>query len=150
MTGRVPAVAALGLVLGGLIVAGYFTDAALGDPPHTFTITGDASLPLFPGTSQSLDLVFTNPEASPITVAAGSVTIAIATTQADCSASANFAVPQSLTTNVSVPADSTESLSDLSVPRAAWPVISMVETNVDQGACEGAPLALTYTGSASG
>jgi hypothetical protein len=143
-------VVALGFLLGGLIVAGIFTGTALGDPQHTFTISGNASLPLTPGTSQALDLIFTNPEAVPITVSASTVSITITTTHLACSASANFAVARSLVTDVSVPANSTESLSDLSVPRAAWPVISMLKTNQDQGACEDIPLTLTYTGSASG
>jgi adhesin/invasin len=114
-----------------------------------FTISGSAPA-LYPGTSQQLNLTFTNPNPSPITIAAGAVTIAVSTTQPGCSASVNFAVTQGLTASVTVPASSTESLSALDVAQDNWPVVSMVETHANQDACEGAPLTFTYSGSATG
>jgi len=115
-----------------------------------FTISGDIVPLLYPGTSQPLNLVFTNPNPSPITIASGAVTITITTTTAGCVASTNFAVIQGLTASVTVPANSTRSLSSLSTPQANWPVISMVETHTNQDACEGAPLTLHYSGGATG
>jgi hypothetical protein len=114
-----------------------------------FTISGNVPA-LYPGTSQKVNLVFTNPNPSPITVATGAVTTTISTTQAGCSASANFAVTQGLTASVTVPASSTKSLSDLGIAQANWPVVAMVETHTNQDACEGAPLTFTYSGSATG
>jgi len=115
-----------------------------------FTISGDITPPLYPGTSQKLNLVFANPNPSPITIASGAVTVTITTTQAGCPVSPNFAAPQGLTANVTVPANSTKSLSDLGIAQANWPVVAMVETHANQDACEGAPLTLHYSAGATG
>jgi len=115
-----------------------------------FTISGGVSPSLYPGTSQTLNLTFTNPNPSPITIASGAVTVTITTNQAGCSVSPNFAVTRGLTANVTVPANSTRSLADLGIAQANWPVVAMVETHANQDACEGAPLTLHYSGSATG
>ena len=114
-----------------------------------FTISGNASL-LYPGTSQKVNLTFTNPNPSPISVASGAVTITITTTQAGCPVSPNFTVTQGLTATVTVPANSTKSLSDLGIAQSNWPVVTMVDTHANQDACEGAALTLHYSGSATG
>ena len=80
-----------------------------------FTITNTVTPPLYPGTSQRLDLVFTNPNPSPITIAPRAVSITVSTGQARCSARANFAVTQGLTSSVTIPANQTRSLSDLGI-----------------------------------
>jgi hypothetical protein len=133
------------------------TTPGAGAPAHfslinsaNFSISGDITPLLYPGTSQKLDLGFTNPNPSPITIASGAVSITISTTQAGCSPSANFAVTHRLTARVTVPASSTKSLSDLDIPDGKWPVIGMVETHTNQDSCEGAPLTLHYSGSATG
>lgn len=117
---------------------------------QNFAVGGSLTSPLYPGTGQSLNLTFTNPSSSPITipsggVSAGNITI---TTNAPGCASSNFAVTKGLTVAVTIPAGQTtpESLSALGVPQAAWPVITMIETNTNQDACQGAKLTLTYSG----
>jgi adhesin/invasin len=115
-----------------------------------FTIAGDASPSLLPGATKSLNLVFTNPNPSPITIAAGGVTITISSSVAGCPATPNFAVVHGLTASATVPATATRSLSDLGIPAANWPVVAMVETHTDQDACQGTVLTLHYTGSATG
>jgi hypothetical protein len=115
-----------------------------------FTVSGDLGSPFYPGGSQPMDLVITNPNPSPITIAAGAVDIGIATNTAACPASPNFAVTQGLGSDVTVPGGATKSLSDLSVPTADWPVIAMIETHTNQDACAGASLRFTFTGSAFG
>jgi hypothetical protein len=117
---------------------------------QNFAVGGSLTSPLYPGTGQSLDLTFTNPSSSPITipsggVSAGNITI---TTNAPGCASSNFAVTKGLTAAVTIPAGQTtpESLSALGVPQADWPVITMIETNTNQDACQGAKLTLTYSG----
>jgi hypothetical protein len=118
---------------------------------HTvnFTVGGDLTSPLYPGTSQPLDLTFTNPNSSAITIASNGISssnIAISTSKAGCSAS-NFAVLQGLTASVTIPAHATaESLHDLGVPQANWPIITMLETNTNQDACQGATLTFIYSG----
>jgi hypothetical protein len=111
-----------------------------------FGIAGNVTPLLSPGTSQLLDLTFHNPNAEPITIAAGGISIAISTTKPGCSATSNYAVTQGLTSAVTVPPYSTRSLSQLSVNKADWPVISMIETHTNQNVCAGAALTLAYHG----
>jgi hypothetical protein len=115
-----------------------------------FTISGNVSTPLYPGTGQSVNLTITNPNPTPITIAAGAVEITISDSRPGCPASSNFTMSQGLTTAVTVPGGSTQSLSQLGVPQADWPVVTMVDTHTNQDACEGATLTLNYAGSASG
>jgi hypothetical protein len=121
------------------------TTAPPTNPVESPTVSGNLAAFLYPGTSQVLDLVFTNPDSSPITVAANGVDILISTNRAGCPASPNFSVDRGLTTSVTIPANSTRSLAQLGVPTADWPVIGMVDTHTNQDACEGATLALNYS-----
>ena len=119
-------------------------------PARNFTVGGDLATLLYPGTSQSLNLTFTNPGSAPITIPNGNISarnITI-TSQAPGCASSNFAVAQGLTTSVTIPARQSTpvSLSALGVPQAQWPRIAMIETHTNQDACQGAKLTLTYSG----
>ena len=120
-------------------------------PAHGgFAVGGDLATPLYPGTSQPLDLTFTNPGSSQVTIPSGGISasnITITSNAAGC-ASSNFAVAQGLTAAVTIRAHTTSptSLSTLGVPQADWPVIEMIETNTNQDACQGATLTLTYSG----
>jgi len=114
--------------------------------------------PLYPGTGQSVDLTITNPNPESITVPVPPTSVSVANSLgagatanaiANCSPSANFAMTQGLTTTVTVP-PGTWSLSDLSVPQADWPVISMIETHTNQDACQSTPLNFTWSGTGSG
>jgi len=119
-------------------------------PPGTFTISGDITVPLLPGGSYPIDLVVTNPRNSAITIAAGGVSISIATGQTGCAAATNFVITHGLLDPITIPAGSTRSLSQLGVPIDRWPVLSMIETNTNQDACRGAVIVLTYSGTATG
>jgi hypothetical protein len=115
----------------------------------TFSVGGDLAASLYPGTSAPLDMTFTNPSSSPITIDSSDLTgsnITVSTNQAGCGSS-NFQAA-GLGTNVTIPADQFEpiSLSSLNVPQSDWPVITMIDTNTNQDACEGASLTLTYSG----
>jgi hypothetical protein len=115
----------------------------------TFSVGGDLASSLYPGTSSPLDMTFTNPGSSPITIDTADLTssnISITTNQPGCGSS-NFQAT-GLGADVTIPADQFEpiSLSNLNVPQADWPVISMIDTNTNQDACEGASLTLTYSG----
>jgi hypothetical protein len=121
---------------------------AVGGP--NFTVSGSLTSPLYPGTSQPLNVAFTNPSPSPITIPSGGISasnITITSNAPGC-ASSNFAVAHGLTVAVTIPAHQVgaTSLSALGVPQADWPVIEMIETNTNQDACEGATLGLTYSG----
>lgn len=118
---------------------------------HTyFTVGGDLPAPLYPGTSEPLDLTFTNPTSAPIFIVSGAVSsrnITIISNKAGCGGS-NFAVTQGLTASATVPARQLTpvSLSALGIPQAGWPVITMIDTHTNQDACEGAQLTLAYAG----
>lgn len=117
-----------------------------------FTIAGSLTPPFYPGTGQRLNLIFTNPNPSPITIAAGGVTITITTNKAGCAgtgAGGNFSAT-STGVAVTIPANSTKSLSDLGVASSNWPLVSMIETHTNQDACQGAALTLHYSGGATG
>jgi len=117
---------------------------------RNFAVGGSLTSPLYPGVALPLNLTFTNPSRSKITIASGGVSasnIAITSAAPGC-ASSNFTVAQGLTTAVTIPARqiTPRSLSSLGVPQADWPVIQMINTNTNQDACQGAKLTLTYSG----
>ncbi len=122
-----------------------------------FKIAGDLSLTqlLYPGGSgQPLNLKFTNPNPSAITIVgttgSPALSASISTSSSLCPASPNFAF-RGLTTSVTIPANANAvSLSALGIPQANWPALSMVETHTNQNNCRGVSLTLTYSGSATG
>jgi hypothetical protein len=131
-------------------VPGSRSCPTIGTVARNFTVGGNLTRPLYPGASQRLDLTFTNPNSSPITIPRGGISasdITITSNAPGC-ASSNFAVTQGLASTVTVRADqlTATSLSTLGVPKADWPVIEMIETNTNQDACQGARLTLTYSG----
>jgi len=113
-----------------------------------FTIAGNATTMLFPGLSSPINLVFTNPNSVAITVTVVTATITTTSDETHCAAAANFAIGQQLQVTVTVPANTTASLSALSVPTANWPTITMVETHVNQNGCQNRTVNISYTGSA--
>jgi hypothetical protein len=119
-----------------------------------FTIGGNLTTPLYPGTSQRLDLTFTNTGSAPVTILRGGFPARdiMITTRAHGCAPSNFAVPQGLTSAVAIRARQRTpvSLAALRVPQSDWPVIEMIETGTNQDACRGAKLTLTYSGIQAG
>jgi hypothetical protein len=120
--------------------------------PQGFQVGSDLTGPLYPGTSELLNLTFTNPNPDAITVgsflaSSGDIQIAVDSSHPGCAAS-NFDVKQGLGKPVTIPGGQNKpiSLSALHVDQAYWPVIEMVETGTNQDACQGAQLKLTYSG----
>lgn len=115
-----------------------------------FSIAG-SPLPgalLYPGAAPvPVNLVITNPNASPITVE--SVTVSVTGTSAGGCSPASFSVAQQLAATPTVPASSTRSLQDLGVPQSAWPQLQMTSSG-DQNACQNATVNLSFTGTATG
>jgi hypothetical protein len=135
--------------------AGNFSEAAcyswqIGAGAVSFTIAG-GPLPgslLYPGApAVAINLVFTNPNAAPITVQ--SVTVSVSGTSVAGCTVANFTVSQSLTATPTVPGNTTKSLQDLGVPQTDWPKLQMTDTG-NQDACQSAAVDLTYSGTATG
>jgi hypothetical protein len=122
----------------------------IGAGAASFTIAG-TPLPgslLYPGgPAVAINLVFTNPNASPITIQSASVNVT-GTSAADCAA-ANFTVAQQLAATPTVPASSTKSLQDLGVPQANWPQLQM-SGSANQNSCQNATVNLGYSGTATG
>jgi hypothetical protein len=113
-----------------------------------FNISGSATSTLYPGGPASpIDLVFENPNTSPITV--NSVTVSISGTSAALCGAENFTMDQQLQATPVVPAGSTRSLSQLGVPQSQWPQLRMVG-NGNQDACQNATVNLAYAGTATG
>ncbi len=118
-----------------------------------FTIGGNAGNLFYPGTSEPLDLIITNPFKFAITVLTVSVTVAPVPARNGvpdpaCPAVTNLLVTRPLGATLTVPALSTKSLSDLGVPQARWPVLTMPNLPTNQDACEGATFSLLYSGTA--
>jgi hypothetical protein len=126
----------------------------IGGAAPRFAVGGNLTAPLYPGTSQRLDLTFTNPGSWPATIPSGGISARniTVTSRAPGCASSNFAVAQGLASTVTIPARQLApvSLSALRVPQDDWPVIEMIETNANQDACQGAKLTLTYSGIGAG
>jgi Bacterial Ig-like domain (group 3) len=119
-----------------------------------FSIGGDAANAFYPGASEPLDLAITNPFKFAIKVLTVSVTVEPVPDKDGvpdpaCPATANLLVTRPLGTTVTVPAGSSKSLSDLGVPSAEWPVLTMPDLPTNQDACEGATFTLLYSGTAT-
>ena len=118
-----------------------------------FTIGGSLASPFAPGLSQSLNLTFTNPNPSPMTIPAGAINITITTSNpTGCPATGNFTVTHGLTAAVTIPANTATpvSLSTLGAPTSSWPVITMINATFNQNLCHGVTVTLHYTGSGNG
>lgn len=116
-----------------------------GDGTMPFTISGDATRVLSPGSSSAIDLSFTNRSEKAIRLPSRAIAISIRA-PSTCPASPNFTVVRTLLSAITIPRRASDiSLADLGVVRASWPVIEMVTTGASQDACEGATLVLRYT-----
>ena len=142
------------LVLLGVLVTGFAIYSALAAPPSSaqglpFTIGATTGSLLAPGGADvPVNLVFSNPNSSPITVTGVRVTVT-GTNTPECSpALANVSVSQQLTGSVaSVPSGNVpSSLSDLAVPQSAWPRLHMGDTGTNQDACKGIRVNLSFKG----
>jgi hypothetical protein len=124
-------------------------------PLRVFGLSADVSGLLAPGTSQSLDLGFNNPDKG---IDVGNLTVSITgvvrtakATAANlpCTAQDYAVVQYSGRYPLSVSSGSS-SLSQLGVPQAQWPRIAMLDTPRLQDGCKGAVLQLAYSGSGQG
>jgi len=103
---------------------------------------------LYPGGFDvPIDLVFTNPNTSPITIT--SVTTTVTGTTANGCGAGNFTVPRQLAANPVIPANATRSLSDLGAPQSQWPQLWMLDRG-NQDACKHATVDLSFDGTAEG
>lgn len=114
-----------------------------------YSISGDVTDPLEPGTPRGIDLTVTNPFALPLRLTGLSVKIRAlsaprATPALPCTA-ADFSVQQySGAYPVVIPALSARSLEGLGIPVAAWPQVAIVDRTSNQDGCQGASVTLAY------
>jgi hypothetical protein len=118
----------------------------------SFTIEGNATEPISPGVSSSLNLKLTNPNGVAVSISHLVVTLrAVKAPKADqtlaCSVG-DFTVQQASTSQkITLAPRSTSTLASLGLVRATWPQVGMLDRSVDQDGCKGASLALDYTAS---
>jgi len=122
--------------------------------PDAFTVSGDLPVALTPGTGAALDLTLANQLGTDLSISALSVQVTSANgPQADpahpCS-TADFSVePYSGAPELTLPASSARSLSELGLAPAEWPRVSMRNLPVNQDGCKQASLALAFAGTAT-
>jgi hypothetical protein len=118
---------------------------------HTpaFSVSGNLTSALRPGTSAPIDLTLTNPHSYPMTVTAvavriSAVTVATTGKPSSCSTS-NFVVREPVKVlPITLAAHSSVSLSNKNFPRSSWPQITMLKTNVSQNECKNVSLQISY------
>jgi hypothetical protein len=123
----------------------------------SFGISGNLTATLAPGVSGPLNLSFSNPynfsgglKITSVTVTVQQATVKGGHANPDCVGPDNIGVTQaSFTPPITVPRNSTRSLSDLGVPPAQWPQIAMRNLATNQDACKGTTFNFTYTGTAT-
>jgi hypothetical protein len=118
-----------------------------------FPVSGSIS-GFYPGRSQRLDLSIGNPNNFDLRVLSVGITVQDATERPDGSASAcigsqNLVVTQALQvspTPVVIPRNTTRTLSQLGIPEAQWPLLTMPNLEVNQDVCKNTVFTLTYSG----
>ena len=142
----------------GQLQAGYATlQLTLQTTGKDFTITGNLTDLLSPGTSLPLDLALTNPNKKQISISNLTVTIA-GVTRSPAAVAANlpcgtadYAVVQYTGGYpLTVAGTSTARLSQLGASPSVMPHILMRDTSSNQDGCKGATLTLAYSGSGQG
>lgn len=121
-----------------------------------FTISGDLSGLLAPGTAIPINLQLTNPGNSSLNVTGLTVAVTGVTRTAQAVANnrpcnpSDYSVTQfSGNYPISAPPGNS-SLSGSAIPASRWPQIRMLDTSLNQDGCKGATLQLSYSGTGQG
>ena len=125
-------------------------------PVTGFTLSGDVTQLLSPGTTAALNVKITNPFNYDILITAVTVTVQHATTKngqpnPTCDGTTNLIVTRQFsgTSPLKVKADRTVSLSDLGIPQSQWPQLLMPDLPTNQDACKGTTTKFTYSATAT-
>jgi hypothetical protein len=115
-----------------------------------FNIAGDLQGGIAPGHVAPLELTLVNPGERPIEITKLSVKVAAATSNPGCSGEVHFRVRQAPEDGfpLVLPAKGTRTLSELGFAADAKPQVEMVNLPVNQDACKGAAITLSYSGAA--
>jgi hypothetical protein len=117
--------------------------------PASLRLVGDATRPLSPGRTASINLRLMNPQA--VAVRIGSLSVAVHTIEAPQDDPAHPCTAGDFTTSPFTPmaitlgAHADTTLRALGVPRRQWPRIRMRDTATNQDGCKSATLSLTYS-----
>ena len=121
----------------------------------SFTISGDATEPITPGSGARIDLEFANPRWLPLVVRDVRVSVrAVRAPHADaehpCSVS-DYTVEQvPAGTEITIPSRSTRTLSGLALPERSWPSVALVaDPRGSPAGGKGATLELVHAASGS-
>lgn len=120
----------------------------------TFEIAGNVASSFTPGRAQALDLQFRNDNAFDIQVDAVTITVRVATTRRGqpnpgCNGTENLVVSRPFRGPVVVPGRTAATLSQLRVPAAQWPQLTMPNLSDNQDACKDATFAFDFSGAAT-
>lgn len=139
-------------VTGTAALASQTATANLVIVPQTFAnfpITGTLDRVLFMGTTARVNLAITDPFSSALTVTG--LSVAVSATSNPACATSNFAVSQySGAYPLTIPANTTKTLSQLGIATSTWPTVTLTDLPVNQDACKHVTLTLTYGGTGSG
>lgn len=119
-----------------------------GSQGHPFTVAGTIK-PLYPGTTQPIDLTFTNPNNQALTIALSGVSATVSSNNEPKCSSKYFSFIQGQPVTVTVAANSHLTLSQAGVPKSNWPAINMTDKG-NQDSCKTVGLTLSYTAGATG
>jgi hypothetical protein len=105
---------------------------------------------LFPGAEQPIDLSLRNSHNFEIQVIEVALALDPHSSNPDCKPDDNFDVEQMVASHypLTLPKNSTPSLSDLGVPESDMPKLKMRNTSFDQAACKGAEISFRHSGMA--
>jgi uncharacterized membrane protein len=133
------------------------TQLVLDSTLKQFSLSGDPSGQLAPGTTLPLNLQISNPNTKTLSVTNISVSIASVTRTQQAKdrnlpcGLADYTVKQySGPYPLTVQPGNPTSLKGLEIPDSMWPSIAMTDTNTNQDGCKGATLQLAYSGSGQG
>jgi hypothetical protein len=120
-----------------------------------FGVTGNPATPFYPGLSQTLSLLVTNPNPAVMTIPIGGIGLTMDTGNTLCPAFGGTAPNFTFTSvgvavNVAANTTTPVSLTSLGVPANKLPILKMNNTAVNQDACKHITLTLHYTGTGSG
>lgn len=127
-------------------------DVQLVGETEPFSISGDLSQRVRPGTLVPLDLTISNPHDTALTVT--DLHVRVASVHAPNSSAAlpctvnDFTVEQVPSNfEATVDAAASSSLGELGIPAAGWPLVGMLDSPSNQDGCKGATMTLAYTAS---
>ena len=115
------------------------------DNAPSLVVSGNLSTPLAPGASTYVNLVLTNTYATPVILKSHDLRVDLSDNSPSCSVVTNFWVRHGTIVDVTVPANTTTTLSALGIPMVDWPKIQMLNLPINQDDCQGVTLSLTYT-----